>query len=422
MKRKNARCFALAVLLLLSVLLCACRTGQDPMQNGATSGNETSAEPLAPTVSSTADPARTEPETEPVTEPPAPPQEIRLSFAACGDNIVYYGNVREARELGKNGTMDFSASYDRIRDIISDADISFINQENIMAASMPLSYYPCFNVPQEVGSAVIDCGFDIVNMANNHMLDKGMAGLEESIAFWRASSVFPIGDYLNEADYNALRLYEKDGVTIAFLSYTYGTNGIAPDPNSDIVVPYLSESVIRRQMAAAREAADLVMVSVHWGEENLFTPTSEQTYYANLISELGADVILGHHPHVIQPVKWIKGKGGHRTLCIYSLGNLMAEMASDYNMVGGIMTFDIVWNGNTASIESPLFIPTVFDFNASFRKNQIWLMEDYTAEQAKAHGISYYGNYTTVEKLRAYVTNTIDREFLPSFLFETTEH
>ena len=110
MKRKNARFFALAVLLLLSVLLCACRTGQDPMQNGATSGNETSAEPLAPTVSSTADPARTEPETEPVTEPPAPPQEIRLSFAACGDNIVYYGNVREARELGKNGTMDFSAA------------------------------------------------------------------------------------------------------------------------------------------------------------------------------------------------------------------------------------------------------------------------------------------------------------------------
>lgn len=406
----------ITIVLLLAVCLSVggCGSGNEP---APTAPETTAAQALPnPTGTILRDDTQTPDltQTNPDTDKPEL-QETRLTFAACGDNIVYYGNVREAAQI--DGTYDFRYSYDQIRQTIRDADISFINQENIMAKSLPLSYYPCFNVPQEVGEAVLDTGFDIVNLANNHMLDKGEKGLREAVDFWRESGAFIIGDYLSEDEYNALRIYEKDGVSIAFLSYTYGTNGIYLASSSDIVIPYLDEADITRQVKAARQAADLVFVSVHWGEENLFRPTEEQTRYAALFADLGVDAIIGHHPHVIQPIEWIEGKDGHRTLCVYSLGNLMAEMACDYNMVGGILTFDIVKTAQDSHIENVLFTPTVFYFTRNFYQNIVYFMEDFTAEMAASHGISYYGNSTTVEKLRAYVTKTIGREFLPSYLF-----
>ena len=137
-----------------------------------------------------------------------------------------------------------------------------------------------------------------------------------------------------------------------------------------------------------------------------------------MMANNGVDVMIGHHPHVIQPVEWIESKNGdgHRPLCAYSLGNLAAEQENDFSMVGGIISFDIVRNKGEISIESPLFIPTVYYFNRSFYKNSVYLMENFTEEMAQSHGIIYYGNKTTVQKLRSYVTNTISKEFLPDFL------
>lgn len=134
-----------------------------------------------------------------------------------------------------------------------------------------------------------------------------------------------------------------------------------------------------------------------------------------MFSDYGADVILGHHPHVIQPVEWIEGKEGNKTLCVYSLGNFMAEQAYDYNMVGGIISFDIVQIAKEKpTIENVVFIPTVFDFDKrTFYNNHVYLMENYTEEQAKNHGIRYYNRTTTLAKLQKYVTNTISDEFLP---------
>ena len=251
------------------------------------------------------------------------------------------------------------------------------------------------------------------------MLDRSQNGdrLTKTINFWRSQPVFTIGDYINENDYNTVRIYEYNGVRIAFLAYTYDTNGIRLNAGLDLVVPYLKKDDIRRQVAAAREQADLVFVSCHWGTENSFEIDSSQQIYAQLMCDLDVDVIIGHHPHVIQPVQWLENDHGGRTLCFYSLGNLMAEMAADYNMVGGIATFDIVREeGKTPYIENPVFHPTVFYFTKSFRDNTIYPMQDFTEELASRHGISYYGNSTTLQKLRRYVTNVIDSEFLPDFM------
>lgn len=341
--------------------------------------------------------------------------EKRLSFLGCGDNIVYYGNVREAAAVAVPGgrQYNFAPTYTFVADMIKNADISFINQETLMCGDgWEFSYYPMFNGPQDMGHDLVDLGYDVVGVANNHMLDKGGDGLEATIAFWKSQDVLMIGGYMCEEEYTH-RILERDDVRIAFLSYTYGTNGLTLYPGYEVVIPYLDEQTVERQIKAARADADLVIVSVHWGVEGQFTPTEEQRKYAKIMNEAGADVILGHHPHVIEPVEWLTSSGGRRTLCVYSLGNFIGEQAYDYNMVGGMISFDIVSNGSWVYVENPVFIPTVYYFDSSFYSNCIYPMTQFTEALASSHGIGSYGNYTSLEKLQKYVTDTIDPEFLP---------
>ncbi len=364
----------------------------------------------------------TPPESDPVTEA------AKVSFVGCGDNIIYYGNIRDAAGKSDAGRKyGFKYSFEHVSDMISGADVAFINQETLMCGDgYEISYYPTFNSPQDLGYDLVELGFDVVNIANNHMLDKSGAGLEKTMEFWREQPVLMIGGYESEEDYNTPRYLEKNGLKIAFLSYTYGTNGFTIGNGYNAWIPYLYKNTaneeidaetIKNQTAAAKAEADVVIVSVHWGKEGAMTPSESQKECAKFFADCGVDVIVGHHPHVIQPVEWIDGEGGNKTLCIYSLGNFMAEQEYDYNMVGGMISFDIVRDtkGNT-TVENVLFTPTVFHFNSAFYNNQVWRMEDYTAEMAASHGISYYGHRTSLEKLKKYVTDTVSPEFLPDFL------
>ena len=344
-----------------------------------------------------------------------------ISFIGCGDNNIYAGNIKDARSkaLSDGREMNFKPMYQNVADIIENADIAFINQENVMAGDgYAISYYPMFNSPQDLGYDLVELGYDVINIANNHMLDKGADGLSKTIEFWKGMDTLMIGGYENEDDYNNIRILEKDGVKIAFLSYTYGTNGITKAASSPIVIPIINDDDIIRQTAVAKEQADFVMVSIHWGYEGAFKPSSEQKRVAQLLADCGVDAIIGHHPHVLQPVEWLTGKDGNKTLCVYSLGNFMAEQAYDYNMVGGIISFNIVKLGDSKPvIEDVEFIPTVFHFPSNFFNNTIYLMEDYTRELANIHGVKhFYRHEFSYDKLIKYVTDTIDEEFLPNFL------
>ncbi|MBQ7953652.1 MAG: CapA family protein, partial [Clostridia bacterium] len=221
----------------------------------------------------------------------------------------------------------------------------------------PIKYYPTFNSPQDLGYDVVEMGFDVVNIATNHMLDIGANGLLKTIDFWKNMDCFMIGGYENEEDFNTVRIYEKDGIKIAFLSFTYATNGILKPASSKLVIPYIDDEDMVSQIESAKQQADLIFVSMHWGSEGAFKPSDEQKRVAQLIADSGADAIIGHHPHVIQPVDWLTGKDGNKTLCVYSLGNFVAEQAYDYNMVGGIIEFDIVSENGETYIENPVFTP-----------------------------------------------------------------
>lgn len=346
------------------------------------------------------------------------PEEKRVSFVGCGDNIIYVGNIRDALANSEQGgrQYNFKPTFANVAEKVKNADVSFINQETLMCGEeYEISYYPMFNSPQDLGYDLVELGFDVVNIANNHMLDMGSKGLAETIAFWKDRDCLMIGGYENRADFDNIRTLTKNGIKIAFLSFTYGTNGMKLPKPSEMVIPYISDEEIKKQIASAKENSDFVMVSIHWGEEGHFQQNAEQERVAQRIADCGGDAIIGHHPHVIQPVEWLTGKDGNKTLCVYSLGNFAAEQAYQYNMVGGMIEFDIVKKGDEkAYIENPVYIPTVLHYRRDLGGNQIYYLKDYTRELASVHAVSsFFGNTFNYDTLFEYVDKTIPAEFLP---------
>lgn len=353
-------------------------------------------------------------------QPQIPQQPVteRVSFVGCGDNIIYAGNIKDAEYNAIEGgrQYNFKPTFENVAAKINEADISFINQETLMCGEdYGITFYPTFNSPQDLGYDLVDLGFDVVGIANNHMLDKGSAGLAETIKFWKNQDVLMIGGYEDEADYNNIRVMEKNGIKIAFVSYTYGTNGITKNPASPLVIPYIEDQVIISQIEAAKSVSDFIMVSVHWGNEDQFMYNEEQKRVSQLMADYGADAIIGHHPHVIQPIEWLTGREGNKTLCVYSLGNFAAEQAYQYNMVGGMIEFDIVQiDDGKPYLENVIFNPTVFHFNKNLMSNRIYYLKDYTPDLANQHAVkTFFGHSFSYDKLYEYVNDTIPAEFLP---------
>lgn len=344
----------------------------------------------------------------------------KISFLAAGDNVIHPCIYLEAKKRATDDTREynFKPMYADVIEFIEGYDLSFINQETLMCGS-ELGYtgYPRFNSPQDLGYDLFEMGFDIINIANNHMVDQWENGLKKTIEFWRNQPVTLIGDALSQDEYESFDIIEKDGITIALLSYTYGTNGLSLPSSSELVVPYINDADIQRHVSNAKEDADLVFVSVHWGDENTFKPTSEQKRVAQLMADAGVDVIIGHHPHVIQPIEWLEGTNGEKTLCIYSLGNLVSAMMYCENMVGGFVTFDIIQvDDNKPYIDNVQYVPTVFFYGMNYYSTHLYFMQDYTEEMAKKHGTQIYGNYASIAKMRKYVTDNISAEYLPDWL------
>lgn len=404
---KKIICYILALVMLLSFV--GCNRQEDPENKG---------EEAEDTVL-TLDIPMSEIETEPAETEPLP--EYTASFLACGDNIVYFGNVRDAQAAAVAGgrKYNFKPAYSDVADFIAAADLAYINQETLMCGEgYELSYYPMFNGPQDLGYDLVETGFDIINIANNHMLDKGGAGLQKTIDFWKTQPVTLTGGYSNKAEYDNVTVIEKNGIKIALLSYCEMTNGITINAKYETYIPYLDEADFKAQVNSVKDKCDIIIASVHWGEEYQFDPNDLQRDYAKQMADAGIDVILGHHPHVIQPIEWIKGEGGNTTLCAYSLGNFMAEMAYASNMVGGFLCFDITKVGDgRATVENVIFEPTVFHFPSNFYNNHIYFMKDYSENLASVHGVrTYYKNPIDFATLKGYVRDTISEEFLPEYI------
>lgn len=353
----------------------------------------------------------------PVSEIPVKPLPVKtVSFVACGDNLIHSTVYKDAKThaTGMNQEYNFLPMYENVTDIIQGADIAFINQETPFGGNAkPIDGYPRFNTPEQMGHDIEALGFDVVGLANNHMLDSYASGYLNTIEFWeKKPNILAIGGYKNKADYENIRIYEKNGIKIAFLAYTYGTNGLVLPEGSQLVIPWYDDADIDRQTKKAREIADCVIVSIHWGQENAFTPNATQRAKAQIMVNNGVDVIIGHHPHVLQPMKWADRPDGGKTLIMYSLGNFLSGMQYSRHAVGGFLGFDIEKAPNGVSVKNPYFIPTVCHYNNIVRGFKIYRFSEYTEELENAHGAHKYDSGMSLEYMRKIIDDAIPSEFL----------
>ena len=366
------------------------------------------------------DPA-TDPVTEPVTDPVTEPTEKRVSFVACGDNIVHDAVREDAqkRANAENPNFNFYDMYAGVADIIGAADISFINMEGCVGgASLGYLGYPNFNAPNEIGEAFVKLGFDVVNLLNNHTLDYDEIGYKNTIAYFEDLPVLTIGGY-KKSDYDNLRIIDRNGIKIAFLSYTtimnYDSATWLPrklPANSEYLISNAEDAAIKRQIALAREAADFVVVSMHWGDEDAYKPNSEQKRLARLCADMGADVVVGHHSHTVQPAEWLTGADGNKTFVAYSLGNFISTMHYSQNMAGAMLSLDFVIDENgEGHVEAPKLIPTVTHYSLKRDALQIYRMSDYSEALAKTHGSTLQNSFSYAI-LKKYITDALDDEFI----------
>lgn len=244
---------------------------------------------------------------------------------------------------------DYSYLYANIKDRIREADFATLNQETVWVDDKALvSDYPRFASPSAVASEVLDLGIDAVSTANNHALDQGMLGVDKTIDVYSQYDILTVGTHADgedASDYrSAVRFLDVKGIRFALLAFTYGTNGLVTDKPHAVELLSDEERLIRA-MDYAKETADAVIVFAHWGTEYSKEPDREQKRLAALFAEHGADVVIGTHPHVLQPYEVIR-KDGHETLVYYSLGNLISAQEQEDCRHGGVASFSVVRYGD----------------------------------------------------------------------------
>ncbi len=376
---------------------------------------EQSTEAEETTAELTTAPETTEQETAPVPTLPS----VSFSFIGMGDNLIHSPIFRESKK--DDGSYDFKPKYAGVADMIKNADIAFINQETPMCgAAYGYHNYPNFNTPQQMGYDLIELGFDVISFANNHVADQGRASIPKMLDLTEKLDALTVGLYRSAADSANIRILEKGGIKIAFLAYTYGTNVFEKNTGESygtFYIPVYTEEKLKADMKIANELADFIIVSMHWGEEGSYDPNDEQRAYARLLCALGADVILGHHPHVVQPIEELTRQDGHRTLCYYSLGN--GINCQDYlrNMVGITASFDIVSDGFDVTYKNPSCIPTFSYQSYPYKNVCLMLLSDLTDELAKKHHCNTSeGRRVTFARATLYITDAIDKKYRPTYL------
>ena len=248
-----------------------------------------------------------------------------IQLVMVGDMLLHTPVTESGKKA--DGSYNYSHLFKEVKEEIEEADLALVNQEVILGGKeLGLSGYPAFNGPYEVGDALVETGFDVILQATNHALDKGKKGILNTLNFWETKypQIKVVGVQKTEkARGDKIYIWEKEGIRLAILNYTYGTNGIPLPDGQSYWVNLLKEEELKKDVAQAKELADFIIVCPHWGTEYTHRPTQEQRYWAQLMADEGVDLVLGTHPHVIQPVEWVQGKEGQSMLVYYSLGNFV---------------------------------------------------------------------------------------------------
>ena len=278
-----------------------------------------------------------------------PKDEIHtLSFIAAGDALIHDTVYKDAYNKA-DGTYDFRHQIELIKPIVSKYDLAFYNQETIFAGKeIGYSNYPTFNTPSEFGDAMLDAGFNIVALANNHSFDKGEKGVLNALSYWKSRDALYSGMNDSFEAQNEIEIRTKNNISYALLSYTTLNNGLPTPKGKEYLVNYYSEERAKKDVESIRDKVDVVIVSMHWGVEYSQKVSEEQTKAAEFLADLGVDIICGHHPHVLQPITKIKD-----TVVIYSMGNFISAQDGVEKLTGAMVSLNITKTNGIISTDAP---------------------------------------------------------------------
>ena len=323
------------------------------------------------------------------------PEKETVTLIAAGDNLIHspiYKSCKTAEGY------DFDPLYENIRDYVKKYDIAAINQETILVDDERLySGYPAFGTPMEVGESIYNAGFNVVTHATNHAYDRGEKGILNTINFLRSHyKMTVLGINENSEQTEKIDIVKKNGISIAMVNFTYGINGFRlPEGKDYLVNIFERDAKTAAIIEKAEEKADFTVAFMHFGTEYTHVPTKEQKRDVEFLCENGVDLIIGAHPHVVQPVCEYESENGNKCLVYYSLGNFMSNQDSAAKVLGAMASVTIAKENGKAYIESYDILPSVT--HVSGGKYCIYMLEDYTDELATAH--SRCGGLT-VQKLR----------------------
>lgn len=309
-----------------------------------------------------------------------------LHMVAVGDNMIHDAII----QAGKKNDWNFDFLYENIKKDIENADVAFVNQETPFVKShSAVAGYPDFATPTEVGDALAAAGFDVVTHATEHIFDQGSDGIINSVSFWKKNypEITRLGIHSDEEEKN-YEIRNVKNFKIALLNYsTLLSENHKIEKDETYMINLYSEKNVKADLEAAKEEADLTIVTLHGGKSDSAEPDEKLLDRVSFLSEQGADIILCSHPHILKGYELLTREDKGKTLVYYSLGNFASGQTALENLLGGMADITIKKNADSGkiSIEDYSLVPLVMHYNSDFSEAGIYKLSDYSEELASEH-------------------------------------
>ena len=311
-----------------------------------------------------------------------------VELVAVGDDLIHSPIYKSCKtRKGYN----FDSLFKHIKKDIQAADISVINQETILV-DKNYSGYPSFGSPKAVADAIAKAGFNVVTHATNHTLDRGTGAITGTLKYWNRKypNIKVLGIHKNKNAANKITVVKKNGIKIAMLNYTYSLNGRRLPAGKSYMVDLLkskNKNKIKKDIKSAKKNSDLVIVFTHWGTEYRYSVDASQKQWTNFFLNNGVDILIGTHPHVLEPYKMLKGKNGRKMLVYYSLGNFVSSQKKVPRLLGGLAKITIAKDSKGVYIKNYTMDPLVTHIGQKYKSYTVYKLNDYTDALAKQNYI-----------------------------------
>lgn len=336
-----------------------------------------------------------------------------VKVAAVGDNTVYSEGIYESGQHDPEN-WNYDHLYENIKSDVQAADLSIVTQTTVLSSDHEtVSNY--YITPSEVGDALVNAGFNVIAGATNSVDDFGKASIEETIQYWKNNQpdVSLLGLHETAADAGTITTLTINDISIALLNYTYGTN----KEDNGFMVDLFDKETIAAAVSSVSSYDCIIMVA-HWGDEYTSEVSEYQKQWAAYLMDLGVDVLIGSHPHVLQPYGRLSDDKGNEMLVFYSLGNFICTSESLNELLGGMASFTIekTVQNDIVSIKllTPSITPMVMHYNSSSGIYTSYMLEDYSDDLAYSHEITNYSNDFTLENLNNRFKEIMSENVVPS--------